>query len=240
MEAMTPIESIAADLHRVFGDRLRSLLTFGVTVHPGAAGVGARREGDLLHTLAIVASLSAADLTSCATLSSAWIGRGLATPLILREEELVRSLDAFPLELTEIMGTRRLVAGTDPFLSLSMRTEDVRRACEAQARSYLLHLREAYIEAAGQTTEIARVVRASAAPMRALVVSLARLESADHASGAALGAYARHLGLPAAIAAEMERPAETSVGRANAARTFGDYLEAAERIVEYVDRLVRP
>ena len=65
------------------------------------------------------------------------------------EGELRRALDAFPLELSEIIATRRVVAGHDLFADIVVPKQELRRACEVQARGHVLHLREGYIEAAG-------------------------------------------------------------------------------------------
>jgi hypothetical protein len=129
---------------------------------------------------------------------------------LLLERELPRALDAFPLELSEIIATRRLLAGTDLLAPLSVSAEDLRRACETHARGHLLHLREGYIEAAGDKKAIARLVAASALPFRALVANAARL---DRTSGD-----------------ELERRLDLSTG------DFPAALRAAERLVEYVDQ----
>ena len=54
---------------------------------------------------------------------------------------------------------------------------DLRRACEVQARSHLLHLREGFLETRGQRRRARRcsIVR-SAAPFAALLTSVARLQ----------------------------------------------------------------
>ena len=63
--------------------------------------------------------------------------------------EFARSLDAFPVEFGEIIDTHETLFGDDPFAGLSVAPADLRRACEGQTRSLLLHLREDYMEAAG-------------------------------------------------------------------------------------------
>ena len=91
-----------------------------------------------------------------------------------------------------------------------MPAEDLRRACEAQARGHLVHLREGYIEAAGDRKTVSALVAASVAPFRALVANVARL---DRTNGDELQ---RRLGI--------------------ATEDFPAALRAAERLVEYVDQ----
>src|SRR5687768_4965808 len=57
----------------------------------------------------------------------------------------------------------------------------VRRAVEGLAKSHLIHLREAFLESHGETTRIARLIAASAAPLRALLTQIARLPEAPQA-----------------------------------------------------------
>jgi len=122
----TAADSLAGDLRGVFGDRLRSVATYGPHV-----------EGDNtapLTCLALVASLTADDLNACATLSPRWGRSHIATPLILPEAEFRRSLDAFPLEYGEIIRTHQVVFGNNPFIDIVIAPADLRRACEAQGR----------------------------------------------------------------------------------------------------------
>jgi hypothetical protein len=183
-------DSLAARLAEIFGDRLKMVASFGADS----------------HTCAVVTSIAIADLEKCA----ARFGRNRPAPLLMLADELSRALDAFPLEFSEIISTRQLIAGTDLLASLTVPVEDVRRACEAQARGHLVHLREGYIEAAGDRKAISRLVAASVVPFRALVANIARL---DGTNGDELRV---RLGL--------------------AASDFPAALHAAEQLVDYVDR----
>jgi hypothetical protein len=92
----------------------------------------------------------------------AWRRERLATPLILPEDEFRRSLDAFPLEFGEIVRVHERVFGDDPFAGIAVTREDLRRACETQIKSHLLHLREGYLESGGRPEAVAELVAASA------------------------------------------------------------------------------
>jgi hypothetical protein len=189
------IESLAAELKEIFGDRLRMVAAFG----------------DTAGSCAVVQNLAIEDLDRCAAHAAKWAKTGLDTPLFFIEGELRRALDAFPLELSEIITTRRVVAGPDLFADIVVSKQDLRRACEVQARGHMVHLRESYIEAAGDRTVVARLVAAAIPPFRALVTNVARLE------GIAPKALVTQLNLD------------------NFEKSFPDALRAAERIVEYVD-----
>ena len=85
-------------------------------------------------------------------------------PSILAAHEFERSLDAFPLEFGAIVADHVVVAGENPFVASTVEAADVRRACEVQARSHLLHLRQGYLEAGGNPDALAVLIVGSAAP----------------------------------------------------------------------------
>ena len=234
------------DLRGVFGTRLQSLIIYGQHARAHAHGAAGRDAShghashDLprIHTLAIVEALTADDLRACAPRVTAWHDAGLGTPLIVAAHEFERSLDAFPFEFGAILSDHTIVTGSSPFEGLTVDPQDLRRACEVQARGHLLHLREGYLETRGNGDALAILVVKSSAPFAALVESVARLDGA--ATGGAEAA-ARHvdrsLGLAGPTATDVVALVGVSEMSANAAeRLFPPYLEAAERLVSYIDR----
>ena len=81
------IDSVAAQLGKIFGDRLVMVAAFG----------------SRSQSCAVVRSVTIDDLDHCAALMPKWDKLGVDVPLFIVQEELARALDAFPLELTEIM-----------------------------------------------------------------------------------------------------------------------------------------
>jgi hypothetical protein len=152
------------DLRAIFGNRLQSLVEY-------RAHDSSRAQA----TLAIVGTLTADDLRDCAARVVAWQDAGLATPLILELDEFGRSLDAFPFEFGAILADHTVVAGTDPFTGLRVDDVDLRRACEVQARSHLLHLREGYIETRGRGDALAELIARSSGALAALLKNIERL-----------------------------------------------------------------
>src|SRR5205085_9713178 len=139
------------------------------------------------HTLAIVDTLTTDDLRACAQRVPTWHDRGLATPLVLAAHEFARSLDAFPLEFGAMIADHVVVSGADPFVGLRVDPADLRRACELQARSHLLHLREGFPETRGRADALAVLVVRSAAPFASLLEAVARLQGAAAHDSAAVG-----------------------------------------------------
>ena len=221
--------ALVADLRRVFAGRLRSVVAYGRRVE----GV----EDAELTCLALVDSCGITDLEECAQLAHQWQRRRLATPLILPDPEFRRSLDAFPLEYTEIIRAHALVFGADPFEQVSIPIEDLRRACETQVKSHLLHLREAFIETAGRPQAVADLVCTSAPAFAALLRNVARLNGGGSPGrGDATREGARAAGLADAVVADvlaLDRP--STIQTTDAARLFPQYLAAVEQLARAVD-----
>src|SRR5688572_20516175 len=221
--------ALVTDLRHIFAGRLRSLVAYG----PQIEG-----EGDApLTCLALVDSLGLSDLEACARMAHHWERRGLAIPLILPDEEFRRSLDAFPLEYGEIQRAHERVFGVDPFDGAAISHEDLRRACETQVKSHLVHLREGFIEAGGRPQAIADLVRASAPAFTALLRHVSWL-SGSHEAGrlSATRQGAGVAGIPENIIADVIALEQSAtVPTTDPAKLFPEYLTAVEQLARAVD-----
>ncbi|MEZ5416880.1 MAG: hypothetical protein R2708_06005 [Vicinamibacterales bacterium] len=220
----TPTALVLDDLRAVFGGRLEAFVTYapGVTPQP---------------SLALVTSLDLADLTACAAKARRWGLHGAAIPVILTRSEFAQSLDVFPVEFGEILAHHATLHGDDPFAGLQVAPGDLRRACEAQIRSLLLHIREDYMEAAGRHAAIAAVVVDSAADFRALLQMVARLDGRTGDHGGLAAWAAERLGLDARLVSDVLHIANTpGHSGVDAARLFPQYLASAEQLARHVDQ----
>jgi hypothetical protein len=223
---MRAFTRLASDLQRVLGARFVALVAFSPS-----------------ESMAFAETILADDLEALSALADAWHGDGLATPLLLTPQEFHRSLDVFPLEYQAILDRHLVIAGRPPFDNAAVVQEDLRRACEAQARSHLIHLRQGWLQAGAHDEHLAELIERSAAPFHTLLTHVARLEDGfvpsrpDRSSADELARFAeRAIGMPVDLARgifEIEARPERSrelVGR------IGDYLAAAERLWHLVDR----
>ena len=225
-EDRSALDSLAVELGRVFGARLRSLAAYGLDTQTAPPR--------LLHTLALVDRLSFDDLARCAPLAPGWRRRSLAVPLVLELEEFLRTLDVFPLEYGDIIAHHVLVAGTNPFAGARVAQADVRRACELSAKSHLIHLREAFLETGGNPDAVARLIAASAPAFTALLRNIARLAD-DHDADVAATAE-RQIGVPSDVVREVvSAGAGTRSAIAEPTALLSRYIAASERVWEYVD-----
>lgn len=204
------VRSLENDLRDIFGNRMQSLIAYT----PADRGTGR-------PTLVVVEALTADDLRSCGSRVAEWHDAGLATPLVLETHEFGRSLDAFPFEFGAILADHVVVYGADPFLGLRVAPEDARRACEIQARSHLLHLREGYIDTAGRSDALADLIVRSAGPLSALVGNVKRLDDGYRVPPV----FDR-------VMAIGEGPLSSDEAR----RLFPDYLTAASQLTAQIDR----
>ena len=203
-----------ADLHRVFGARLRSVVAYGDPDDPDGA-----------HTLALVDRLGFDDLTACAPLVRDWRRAGAAVPLILSRDEFRRTLDVFPIEYGSIIARHVVLAGENPFAGMVVAEADLRRACEQQAKSHLIHLREGFLESGGQPAAVGRLLSSSSAALESLLLSLERLDPG----------IAGRAGLSPDLIQEVAAAHASTI--ADPSALLARYLTAVERLWQEVDRL---
>ena len=218
------VHALGQDLRAIFGDRLRSFVVYDAVT-----------DDDRTSTMAVVDGLSADDLYACVGRVAEWDDAGLDTPLFVAAHEFGRSLDAFPFEFGAILADHVVVAGTDPFAGLQVDRAHLRHACEVQARSQLLHLREGFLETRGRGDLLAELLLRSAAPLAALLKSVARLEGgAPQDNPATL--FERKLGVPeGSLARIVGLTGRAELSSDEARRLFPGYLEAVQKLTAHVD-----
>ena len=141
------------------------------------------------------------------------------------------------MEYGEIIRAHQRVYGADPFAGVGIVQADLRRACETQAKSHLVHLREGFLESGGEPAAIAEIVTASAPAFTALLRHIAWLGGAlmrDRVEATHAGAA--RVGISNGLVAEMlalEHPSGVRSG--DPARLFPEYIAAVEQLANAVD-----
>jgi len=213
------------DLQNIFADRLLAMVAYG---QPGATPA---------PSLALVRAITADDLDRCAAHAASWHRAGCATPLLLTPDEFAGSLDAFPIEYGEILETRRLIYGSDPFAGFSITAEDLRREIETLVKGHLLHLRENYIDCRGRQAEIGALVSEGAPAFALILRRLAKLDGVASTSNTDLSAYAAaRPGLDARTVGDLLAIAGRQNSGVDGVRLFPAYVTAVEQLWRFIDR----
>ena len=217
--AQRAYERMAADLRRVFGARFVALVV-------GGTGAPA----------AFATEISASDLEALSSLVETWHREGAGVPLLMTPGEFTRSLDVFPAEYQALLDHHVVIAGTNPFGEARVRAEDLRRACEAQARGHLIHLRQGWMDHGSHGDGLAELIADSAGPLRQLLTNLARLDGDTAKSDAELAAFAeRRTGMPADLVAAIFSSEESPYISRGLKSRLPEYLAACERLWSFLD-----
>lgn len=210
---------LAADLTRVLGDRFVALVAYGPA-----------------RTAAFAVSIRADDLAALAPLADRWQREGLETPLLITPLEFERSLDAFPVEYQSMLDRHEIVAGTSPFTGARPSDADLRRACEVQAKAFLIHLRQGWLQSSDHAHEQALLMAESAGPLRALIANIGRLHGAAHTSDQEIAAFAASVtGVSAELVAGILSLEQQPDRAGQFTSRMNEYLGVAERFWAYVD-----
>jgi hypothetical protein len=231
------VERLAADLARIYGDDLVSVVLYG------SAARGEYHEGiSDLNVLVLLRSTDAATLRKGSELARGWAGGGNPAPMILGADEWRRSADVFPIEMSDIRDAHRVLHGADPFQGVEIHAADLRLQAENELKGKYVQLRQAYLLAAGQPEELGTLVKRSLSTFLVLFRAVLRL-AGDHAAARdpeeVIRRTALHVGFDAAPLVEVlsaRRRGEKLKPKADAPEVVA-YLDAVGKVVEWVDRL---
>jgi hypothetical protein len=230
------VDALRGDLTGLFGPRLVSLVAYGPRLFQGS-GPSRSSERPPLNTLAIVDRLTVDDLQACASRAASWRQAGLSVPLLLGQHDFARSLDVFPFEYGDIIARHVILLGPNPFEGQTPNPEDLRRACEAQAKSHLIHLREGYIEAGGRSDAVSRLLARAAAPLALLLGHVGRLRGRD--VDTLEGLVHTIDDVPGVVVATVReilaQVRGATLANDDGRRLFPEYLRSVEALVDYLD-----
>ncbi|HXY69105.1 MAG TPA: nucleotidyltransferase domain-containing protein [Gemmatimonadales bacterium] len=230
------LEEFARRLETALGGNLTSLVLFG----SAARGTHVEGRSDL-NLLLVVKDASVAALHAATPVVAEWARGGQPPPLIFAEAEWAASTDVFPIELEDMRDAHRVLAGRDPLAGVATKRSYLRLELEHEIRGKVLRLRTEYAAAAADGKALGRLLVHSAGTFFVLFRAVLRLGGgappADH--GALVRETAAAAGLDAAAFAWVLTALEGK-GAADLAPydpIAGKYVDAMEKLAEYVDRL---
>ena len=222
--ARRAFDRLAGDVARVFRSRLAAVIATSSSA-----------------SVVFAESITSGDLEAVGALIETWHREGLETPLLLTVTEFRRSLDTFPVEYQTIVDRHVVIVGEPPFRGAAVPLDQLRRACEVQAKGHLIHLRQGWLEAAGHDEALAGLLVRSAAPLRALLTNVARLHGVgDTSDGERALAGARLAGLPGDLIRDVLALDDTPNRGHRLIDALPAYLSASEALWAFVDRWRSP
>ena len=232
---VTRARDFARDLERAWGDALVSVVLYG------SAARGEYRPGASdLNLLVLLRDIAPATLQRGAALARAWEAAKNPPPLVMGADEFRASADVFPMELADIRDAHVLLHGADPFDGVEISAADLRAQLERELKGAALRLRTRYLTQAGDAAAFQPVLLKSLSSFLVMFRTVLRLSGGDgaHDPEAVIRATAQRVGFDPApllqIAAARAGRGSVDV-RPNSPAVTG-YLDAVERVVEYVDR----
>ena len=217
--ARRSFERLAGDVARIFKSRLVAVIATSTSA-----------------SVVFATSVTSGDLDAIGALVETWHREGLDTPLLLTVAEFRRSLDTFPVEYQTIVDRHVVIAGQPPFASVVVPLDQLRRACEVQAKGHLIHLRQGWLEAAGHDEALAALLVRSATPLRALLANVARLHGiAETGDVNRAVAGAKLAGLPESLIRDVLALDEAPNRGHRLLEHLPVYLSASEALWAFVD-----
>ena len=229
-------ETFAQELGTLLGDRLVSAVLYGSAAAGDHSGKGSN-----YNVLLVVTDPSLALMESLAKPFARWMKAGNPMPLVFTGEGLKNSADVFPIELLDITGAHRILAGKDVVSTISVSRENLRHQVEYELRAKLLALRGAAVAAGGCEKRLASALVAAYSPVAANLRAALRLyeEAVPAEKQAAVTALARHIAFDPAPFAKL---AILKYGAAKPAKgeiraLYSETLAALDAVVAAVDAL---
>lgn len=228
---------LAWELEGIFDADLVSVVLYG------SAARGEYRPGASdLNVLVLLRDVRPAALRRATDAARAWVAERNPPPLVLSIDEWRRSADVWAIELADIRDAHVVLAGADPFEGISIRPEDLRLQCERELKGKQIQLRERYLLFAGSPAELGELLVRSFSTFLVLFRTVLRLggEGGARDAGTVVQRVADLAGFHPGPLLEIHRARAgggTLQADADAPLATG-YLDAVDRVVDYVDRLV--
>jgi len=230
---MTP-EQLVDQLKQAIPAGLRSVILYG------SAAAGDHIGGKSDYNVLIAAErLGPAELQSIAAASAGWTKGGNRPPLLFTPDELRRSADSFPIEISDILQSRKILFGEDIMAGVAVKRENLRLQLEMELKGKLLRLREQYLPTRGKPEKVAELLVSSLSTFLVLARAALRLwqDEVPARKHEAMLALARHVHFDPQVFSKVSELKEGRLkyGQVPMDELFAGYLQAVEIIAGAVD-----
>ncbi len=230
------VQKILADFveaaQKAFGANLRSVVLYG------SAAEGRLRATSDVNLILVLRAFDAAQadaLREPLRLGQAAIA---LRPMFLLESEIAGAAEAFAQKFDDIAHRRKVLHGDDPFATLAISPDVLRRRVRQILLNLSLRLRAGYVARSLRQEQAALLVAEAAGPLRSAAASLLELQGRPAASPkAALETLARELGEPPETLAHISQFRETRAAAPGAApATLLRLVELSRRIQDLAEQ----
>jgi len=227
---------VTDDFKQVFGNDLLSIILYG----SGAMGDYIPGKSDI--NFLITLTQEGIDHLDKAVLTvNRWRKRKVAIPLFMTEEDVLNSLDSYPVEFLTMKANHVTVYGKDILSMTSIEPGALRLQCERELKGKIFHLRSGFLETEGSARRLRELIKMSLNAFISIFKALLYLRSIDiphgkrHVIQAVAGTYSIDPGVfmkCVDIREGIDRiPASDIPG------IFNAYLKEVGKLSRIVDRL---
>lgn len=234
---MTP-EELAERIQQQPGVKTRCIMLYG----SAATGDHLGQKSDY-NVLVVLERLDVDVLDALAPVVALWMRGKNPPPMLFTLDQLRRSADVFPIELTDIREHHKLLAGENVLADLAVEKNHLRLQLERELRTRLIALRQRYLGVAGRPQEVLALMLDSLSTFLVLFRAALRLFQDTVPPGKldALAALAPHVGCSEESLTVFRRlhavkSGAAKVPRGEAPALFRQYLQSVEKSVEAIDR----
>jgi hypothetical protein len=170
--------TITEDLKQIFGNDLLCLILYG----SGASGHYIPGRSDI-NFLVILSEQGMNLLDRAVRLVSQWRKSNVAIPLFMTKDDILSSLDSYPVEFLNIKDNHVLVYGEDFLDTIPFEAGDIRLQCERELKGKIFHLRTGFLETEGTSKRIRELIKVSITAFISVFKALLYLKGIDIPQG---------------------------------------------------------
>jgi predicted nucleotidyltransferase len=191
-----------------------------------------------INLMVVTDQLTPSILRSLGRAFAGWRKGTPEPPLLLSRAEWTRATDAFPIEITDMRISYRVLRGDDPLQGVRVDPTDLRKALEREFRGKLLRLRQGYTTYAPDPAALGKLGLQSAATilvlLRGVLTLIGKTVPTDPLELAAAAAAA--VGFEGEHVLHVVRHRVDREWRCQAPE-FENYMKAVEDSARYLDQL---
>jgi len=236
MEAEKQITDFVNSLKLAAGANLECVALFG-----SAASGEFHTDYSDINMLCVVRELSGSVLAALAPTVIAWTRKKFPAPLIFSRAELDRSADVFAIEMLDIRQRHRILYGEDIFTGMNVPMDRHRVQLEHELRTKLLTLRQSYVQAAGDSKRVRRLmldsISAFSTLFRHTLIAMGEQPAPHKVEN--IKRLAARTGFDPGIFIKLLQVRERTANEntIEAASAFAQYLDGITTVVQAVDAL---